>query len=664
MAQATNTTEWVFDTSTATLATNTTLATATRLDFASITIFSPETTGTRTMRSVELICTFRSADTAAAVSVDGCRLGITLGAAGVSDLDVTGTGIVHTGDEWAYVFSRDVTSYFVTNFGTGASQTCVAAIAVETSAASLINNITAKIRMTYEFDNTSATFCKTVRIPLEGNTGFLTTTANTNIQGSSGAAQIPNLDTFLPEATKTYRSRWFEIWCAEGSTATTDFNMLVAIDSGSNSLANCEQVLNTSVFFYTIFRENAFTTSATHNFQAWSTLASRFETISIVLCVSYEYSPSSSSTIINSLVLPVMNNNGTNAMALSGTAAGDQDVWEISFYIAEPTTITLVQSGLVLMWENGGAGNVTPAVTGAGRAGGAQGTTSSTYTGTSFVQAGQHSISHRIDLAHGGSAVTLGRGWNTLRLKIFGSNSTNIWAVTGKYYLNYTSGKATNGPSNHNHTTWWIARGNMVASIAGDSQIEISTASQQTPNIPEASYYLQNVAYELSGNHSGASVEAKLQAESLSGESLGGDGWVNQGFAMSETDGEISYQFQVLSIPETWKSHPNDPRTLLAIETARKYRIWAELGQWGLTTFLTYSAITFVWSGSITGSAGGTVTINGYRTDTGDKRSFDSTTRVGNGTYSLTWYDSAETVFSEAREDATHIGRSDNGTAA
>ena len=50
----------------------------------------------------------------------------------------------------------------------------------------------------------------------------------------------------------------------------------------------------------------------------------------------------------------------------------------------------------------------------------------------------------------------------------------------------------------------------------------------------------------------------------------------------------------------------------------------------------------------MTGSSGGTVNIACYRK--GDNLKLGSTSRVGNGAYSIIGYDDTETVFVEARE--------------
>jgi hypothetical protein len=81
----------------------------------------------------------------------------------------------------------------------------------------------------------------------------------------------------------------------------------------------------------------------------------------------------------------------------------------------------------------------------------------------------------------------------------------------------------------------------------------------------------------------------------------------------------------------------------------------------GVRSWLTYHANTFTVSGNITGSSGGTVNIEIFRSSSGEK--IGSTTRVGNGTWTFTWYDNTENVFATAKESSTLLGRSDDGVA-
>lgn len=217
MALRTRTVEYSFPTNTATL------AAATRRDLAAINVDIAETSS-RTFRNVTLEVHFRGDETVAA-SMTSWLLGIKLGAAAFSDVTTTFT-VTNSGDQQAWTLRRDVTSYFQTNYGAGTTQTCQVGISI---AALATANHSAKLLITYEFDDASATTrTRTVRIPLESSTAQLTATL-----ANIGTNQIPALDTFLPEATKTYKSVMLEASFNDGGNATTDFSLGIALTGGT-----------------------------------------------------------------------------------------------------------------------------------------------------------------------------------------------------------------------------------------------------------------------------------------------------------------------------------------------------------------------------------------------------------------------------------------------
>ncbi len=652
MAQAIKTVEFPFAPLLTTLATNTTLGTATEHTFAAVTVGLPESS--KTIRCAYIQVTHNLAATTTARRLDGVRIGVQIDAVAFDDgTDLTGTGIGQTGDPYSHHMTRDVTSYFTTNY-TGTSHTVGARVRFEHDVADNVNNITCKLFVTYEYDDTSATQVKTVKIPLEGAASFPGTTANTNLRGSAGAAQIPNLDTFLPETSKTYRQIWFEIHATDGGAAVTDHNLNVAIDSGTNARATLESGLNGSARYYDIWIQNSMTTNATHDFQAWSSLASRFQNIYVIMHVTYEFA-SSSTTILNSIQIPI----NTGFGYLAGTALADTEFYETELWIEEPATVTMVQSAVVMFMSNGN-GTLNLECVGAGAAGGDQGTTTAAYTITNLTHSGGRSVCHRIDLAHGGTALTLGRGRNLLRLKAYGSSATAVSDPSGYWYINYTSGKSSKGIGAHNCTTRWMINDGYASAIAGTLSREIATTNQRTPNIPQTDYFLNAVAYEVT-SHLFNTGWNKLMAEVVSGEGSA-DGWETVGIYTQQNSSEFGWQTAIVPAIKVFKQHANDVcYGYMNIENARKYRHYGSTTQHVSTVLvMTIHAITFTVDGSITASNGGTVDITAVDGVRGLK--VGSTSRTGNGSYSITVYDNVNNHYAEAYESATYLGRSANGT--
>ncbi len=653
MGQAIKTVEFPFAPLLTTLATNTTLGTATEHTFAAVTVGLPESS--KTIRCAFLQVTHDMCTTTTARRLDGVRIGVQIDAVAFNDgSDLTGTGLAQTGDPQSNAQTRDVTSYFVTNY-TGTSHTVGARVRFEHDVADVVQNIQCKLIITYEYDDTSATQVKTVKIPLEGVTSFLGTTANTNIQGSSGAAQIPNLDTFLPETSKTYRQIWFEIHATSGGAAVTDFSMTVAIDSGSNARSTIEGGLNGPHRYYDIWVQNSMTTNATHNFQAWSSLANRFQNCYIILHVTYEFA-SSSTTILNSVQIPI----NTQGGHINGTAIGDQDIYDTEFWIEEPATVTMVQSAAVCQFNVSTTATLNLECVGTGSAGGDQGTTTAAYTATTLTHSGTRSVCHRIDLAHGGTALTLGRGRNVLRLKVYASVSATVSHLAGYWYLNYTSAKSSQGIGAHNVTTQWMIHNTYTTAIAGTAAFEVATTNQRTPIIPQTNYFLNCASYEVISNSQSFSW-MRYFAEVVSGEGAA-DGWMQVRDYVQSAHGEQGWYTYVLPATQVFKRNPSDTTSggVLNIENARKYRLHGGLSQHtGSHLVITTHAITFTVDGSITDSNGGTVNITAVDESRGCK--MGSTSRTGNGSYTITVYDNVNDHYAEAYESSTYLGRSATG---
>ena len=639
MATRIKTVEFVFPMDT------TALATATRRDQAAITLYLPENTS-RTFRSARIQVSYRDTATAA-TSLTNPLIGVKLGAAAFSDATL-GNPTANSGESCQYVFERDVTSYFTTNFGSGTSQTCQ--VGTQHSGPS-VNNICIKLFITYEWDDTSQTTrVKTVRIPIESTTGALTATL-----ANVGSTQVPALDTFLPESTKVYRQIWLEARYNEYTTGTAnDAALGISIGGATEQLtAVHESSLASSCAGFAIFNQGAapsWSTASAQNLQARAstiTTASTFNHVSFVLCVTYEYDHSASSTILNSILIPL----GTIDLP-GATAATDAAQIEKHFYIEEPGTITLVQSGAVLQYTQTAA--VGPSVAFGGQ-------TARAYTDTAVAYCGETFLTQRVDSGGAqGAGITLARGinewWWTVHI---GTAGFTPGSFDGWLIVNYTSGKATAGDAVHNHSVLFSMQDSQASGT-----ISTITAAQFI-FIPEAKWWRNGLG--LYSNNVGGTASPQywfLGAEVLAGEGDRqdfreiGKGWFTH-------DGEVGwYPISIDALDEAagefqrFDADPNPER--LALEGSRRWKIaFGQASSRPLACWLTYHSIAFEAAGTITGSAGGTVDIACYRKSDGLK--LGSASRTGNGTYSIIGYDDTETVFVEARESGALIARSDDG---
>src|SRR3989304_9634767 len=620
------------------------LAAATSFAFGAITLNIPETTS-RTFRSVMVQVTFGD-DDAAATNLTSWLIGVQLAAVAFSDVTVTDP-VSNTGEQMGFLFTRDITSYFVTNFGAGASQTCGIRI---TLGGKITMNHTAKLIITYESEE-QQTRVKTVKIPLESQVGALTTSL---VQ--VGTNQVPLLDTFLPESTKTFRNIWFEVSGNASTAGVTTATHNLALDAeGADADNSHDNALASDVWYYRQWVRNSMTTSATHQFMASvsNTAGFTFNHQSILLCVTYEYDHTNSTTILNSIQLPLTSKEG-----MGGTAAGDQTRLRKQFYIEEPATITLVQSGVYLVYSLGQASQATVNVAGGSQADRA-------YTSVNGSVCGQGSLIQRIDSGGAqGAGITLARGLNTFDLDVYNTDTADIaYPCTGLLFLNYTSGKASGGDGAHNHTTIWELFHH--PDTAGGTVITWSSASL-APIIPETSYWVTDIGFVMQTMTTPATVEKLTLSAAIAAGEKQGDGWETLMVIGSiQTDPELGIYDNYINTNNVFDRYPNEKQDRLDVETARVYRMQNKGGLiWhNLYMMLTYHSITFTKSGTVSGSSGGTVNIGFWRNVGSKQELVDTTSRSGNGAFSITWYDDTETLFAEAKESSTLLGRSDTGTS-
>ena len=617
MATRSKTVEFIYDTDVSSLAANT------KRTMTGGTIYLPESS--IVFKSVTLVVTWGD-DATVASSPTNWILGVKLGAAAESTATVTDT-ITNSGENFTFRARRDVTSYFTTNWS-GTSMTWEASVQ---QAVSVTQNHTAKLIITYEYDDTSSTHIKTVRIPIESTRALLTT----SYQTVGGATAVPALTGgFLPESGVTLRQAWVELWGNEATSTTGDFIAGMRVNGGTNhDWWDNEAALNASRWAYGAVDITAEDLSAARSLECIvATTTSRMTQVGGMVVATYEFDPAATTTVLNSLLI-----GGVDTVAqMGGTAAGDEDAWARTVYIEEPGTITMQPSGVCLFLNDSATLTVDVAV-------GAQ--TDTAYTLTGAAQTGQFSLVHRFDAAgaKGTAGMTLARGANDYSIQFRSATASAGWNLSGFMLLNYTSGKSTAGVGAHAQTRYFH-----LADTAADSVVRQVT-NVTTPTIPETDYYLVGAVVDIDVL-AGASAAGGM---ALSLERTGGLGWDPAYVGIFRGDAELSLMTPFGAARTNWQRWPGDPDPDRAtIETSRSWRFdiqpssWAAWGAW-----LTWHAHTFTVAGTITGFSG-TVDLSLHRASTGERVA--ATTRSGDGAYSFTWYDDTEPVYVVADDGTNH----------
>lgn len=631
MATRSKTVEFVYDVDTTQLVANT------KRTFTGNTIYLPE--NSKVFRSVTLVATWGD-DGGAAASATNWILGVKLGAVAESTATVTDT-VTNSGEAWTFRARRDVTSYFTTNW-TGTSMTWEAS--VQSAGATGINH-SVKLIITYEYDDTTTTHIKTVRIPIESTRPLLTTAWQT----VGGATAIPAFTGgFLPEASVTVRQVWVELWGNEATNATTDWITSLRINGGTQrDWWDNEAGLSSARWAYGIVDITAENLSAARSLECINTgLTNMMTQVGGMVCVTYEFNASTTTTVLNSILI-----GGVDSVAqMGGTAAGDEDAWERTVMISEPGTITMLPSAACLFFNDLGTMTINVAV-------GSQ--TDTAYVCTGSLQCGQFSLVHRFDAAgaKGVAGMTLARGYNTYNIQTRSATASAGWNLSGFMLLNYTSGKATAGVGAHAQSRYFH-----LADTAADATTR-QVNDVTTPTIPEADYFLVGAVVDIDAEVTALAAGGLC----LSLERTAGKGWDPAYVGMFRTDNELLLMTPFGAARTNWARWPGDPDDARAdIETARDWRLdsvpnmWASWGLWA-----TWHAHTWTVSGTVSGYAdadGAGLTVRLYRADTNEL--VKSTTTTTGGAFSMTWYDDVTPLYVEVYEDATHVGRSANQTAA
>jgi hypothetical protein len=624
-----------------------TLADNTLTAMTVITAYIPELSGTVTIKKAIVELTVNDASTTLG-NWTSRRIDVSVG--GAAATSYTNANLeTNSGEQTMLFYAADATAHFVTNF-TATSETIAISVLVDHASASgiIMNNVGATVYITYEYDDTQTTQIKTVYIPLNAPVGTLATS-----KPGTATDTIAALDTELPETSKTYRNMYIICQGNVNNTASaTDSTLSMQIDTLTAYASQTLEMGATSDYwarfvwtthYYDSGGASAglgMTTNATHSFYIWASIA-RHNHQQVYMVITYEFDASGSTDCFNSVLLPMQ------ATMMGGTAATDFERMSRLLWIEEPATITTKDIAFYAFWEQAAAISTLNFRVGTG--------SFVAYTDAAAVLCGGNGCMVRLD-----SAFTLARGSNTLNCDVYRSDTADFGlAISGFLIVNYTSAKPTQGYGAANHTVKWNAGFTFDGATATNRRTSAFAVA-----IPESEYFINSYGCHLA-NVTNTTTQFSGLAILMEKTNAAGE-WLTVDSVAGHTDAEKGLHQHFAGIRDEMYRYPGDPWPgRLDPEGTRRW--WVSYSNAGtgfmyLDLWITYHTITFTVSGSITGSSGGTVNIGVWRMT--NEELAGTTSRSGNGSYSFTWYDNTETLFAEARESATLIGRSDNGTAS
>jgi len=607
------------------------------------TIYIPENSVSNpvTFTSVCFFTAAQDTSTVTGATITTYTNTLTLAAAPASTVTISAGTLPNSGENWGGLFGPvDYTTYFNTNYGTGTSKALTVQVLsnITTGTGTTTRGVYGYLEITYTYDDSALTRIKTICIPYESQISTLTTTANTTF---ATMPQLTGVGGWLDGyAGVTIRNRWIEIKgnCNNNNTAT-DSNLTTNFDSSGSpvTLPVRESALASDTYQMYQVDASALTTTATHNFQLWNSLASRWANIIVNEWITFEYTVAGSARPLNYIEIPVEFDS-----PIPGTTSAVALRLARQLLIPEPGTLTMRKCSVEINY------NTIASATVAIKAG-AQASYRS-YAQASNVVAGMFSFQHGLDASSAlGAAFTLAKGENDIVIDLYRSVGS-AYNVTGVLKMLYESDVDAGGIDNHSDVRRGFMR-QMSFTATGDVSVTDSFV------IPDANYWLQGLALQNYFWMQSSVSPLTQQTAILPGESDGA-GWRELFVDSYIGDNELAYgRWTVRARPE-FKIYPQSPDVeRLDVETARSYRTTSfSTFRFGTTWVNSYMNITSTLSGTISNSNGGLISISLFRADTDQLMA--TTTRTGDGTYSFVIYIDNIDYYVTAYEDNTYKGLS------
>lgn len=608
------------------------------------TIYFPENSGVTPImiKSCYLEIGWQDVCTAAG-TIGEHRVGLTLGDADTSTIIET-DDITQTGENMGGVIGPfDFTDYCASNISTGASISYQVNVYFNFTAGTNpgVNNVSAILTITYEYEDIVTTQIKTVWIPLESKSSGLNTS-----EEEIGINQIPLLDNFLPEDFITIRDYFFIIEGNQNAVGTNDIIVSLKIDSETqHDKGTEERALSSDIFTrYVWSRTSDYpSTNSVHAFKAWANVVSYHHMV-ITMVVTYEFNSSTTTSCLNSIYVP---------LEISSPLGLDENpsVFQRNIFIQE-SNIVLKQSSFRFNY------NANSVVSGLNFKSGIQ--SYREYTNTATMVCGMISLQQRIDSGSemGTAFLSFNRGINNLILNAYNTDITDDPTnLNGYFLINYQSSVHANGVGSHSHTIFYNL-------YQWDALLSDRLTASFAYYIPETSYWINSIGIisiiwdSIAGNAFIMDIEVKT------GEGKGG-GFIDLYADAIQGDAERRCSIVWMRGRDAFKRFPTDMDSERVDATLmRNYRFFTpNTTSQGLISMCTYHSITYPVSGNCTNYSGDGADIDVYfYTSYDNLPKFVLTTDIG-GTFSGIWYDNTEYIYAVARENNNRVGRSSNGYA-
>ena len=485
--------------------------------------------------------------------------------------------------------------------------------------------ISGELYITYSADNQN-TRIKTVTIPLNSSPSVLTSTLT-----SIGSNQIPQLSTYLPEASKTIRN-FYIVFTGNDITTTpiaTEFAMRLDSDPERYTWAQVSGGIDGNLIKY-IFNKDDIDTSSTHDIQmALTSRNTNIRNWQMYAVVTYEYDASITSRVINSLILPFE----TSSTFLQQDDPINADRIRKNFYIQEPGTIDNERIGCYLSFSDNTSPNLK-----------VKEMNESAYTSVQWVAPTTTTGGFRYGWIL--PSQNISRGLNIIGVDVYGEyngNSEPSCAYTCGYFLiNYHSDVSTIGIESHNKTVFCISaiQNNNIRHNRGKNIL-----SNPFPYWFINDFGLFGEFYQATAVSPSITIDSRYIIENTSNtnntRAVIGTGGVLQ-------DTETILYDNIVSDRDLVKKYPGDLHDHRVVDLFAggnwliDYGYLTTIG--GMHTIATCHEIYYNIIGSVLGYTGNGagLTVTFYDDDTSEV--LFATTTVAGGTFTTVWYDNTREI--------------------
>jgi len=529
----------------------------------------------------------------------------------------------------------DFTAYFNDDTGWDASRTsqaCTTQVLINTSTGTSTDfqKTYGWFEITYTYDADAGTSrIQTVCLPLESYHTYVPTSATeiatlAQLTGAGGLLNGYN--------SPVIRQRWVEIRGNKYS-GTNGMSLKFSFDGGTQTtLPPVLGTLASGTYDYYQIDTSGLDASSTHTLEMESTAASRWPAILFQEWVTFEFTTTSTTKVLNYVELPI------DFYKIPFNVAASASVFNAEIYLPE-TNITQSNCAVEINFDSD-IGGYNPNVKAGSQS-------FKNYFLHGALECGPNTFQHRIDAGSSeGAGISLHTGMNIIPINIYqASQARRISNVTGLIKLAYLSDVHPSGIDNHSQTVKHYGTHTILKVIdSSPSNASPFTASYSFP--PGQDYHVQGtnvnmysysdqalIGHELTvyvpGTTTSIDLPSAVQRTVYSG--------------LTRKDTEEGYFIGYYPTYGIWHRFPGDIDDTRLDPSINRTFEWVTnsngTGQaWDFS--VTYHGVTHSISGSIANSSNGTSSLSLYQ-EVGDKLILLKTGSFnGDGNYNFSVYNS------------------------